>query len=230
MIAGSSRSLQTNKEWKALPTLGPYYGKDWYIKREGEGTFDPVINRTPAQAAGVHVSPVAMRKYKQTWILAQAAAARLMPKPPNLETYAAALTRDKMDETIDMVYGPFMPKDIDRGDWIEAIIRDHKLAKHTANALLMYPSLERHCTRCTEIHDPRHRNFSKERCIVLSGREQQDMGGLLPGLYIYCASQPMQARSYCPSVCVIVYSLEKMVWLYRIIIFLVFTALSNPID
>jgi hypothetical protein len=69
--------LQTNKEWKALPPLGPYYGKTWYIKREGEGAFDPVINQTPDQAA----------------------AARLMPKPPNLETYAAALSRDEMDKT-----------------------------------------------------------------------------------------------------------------------------------
>jgi hypothetical protein len=57
--------------------------------------------------------------------------------PPSLKTYAAALTRDEMDETIVMEYVPFMPTDIDRGDWIEAMIRDHKLAKHTANALLM---------------------------------------------------------------------------------------------
>jgi hypothetical protein len=44
-----------------LPPLGPYYGKAWYIKQEGKGAFDTVINRT-------------------------AAAARLMPKHPNLET------------------------------------------------------------------------------------------------------------------------------------------------
>jgi hypothetical protein len=61
MIAGSTMSLQTNNEWKALPPLGPYYGKAWYIKQEGKGAFDTVINRT-------------------------AAAARLMPKHPNLET------------------------------------------------------------------------------------------------------------------------------------------------
>jgi hypothetical protein len=132
MIAGNSRSLQTNKEWKALPLLGPYYGKAWYIKRQGESAFDPLINRTPAQAA----------------------AARHMPKPPNLETYAAALLRDEMDKTVVMEYGPFMPTDIDRADWIEAMIKDHKLAKHTANALLMYPSLESHCPRCTEIQNP----------------------------------------------------------------------------
>jgi hypothetical protein len=62
MIVGRAKTPQTNQEWKALPPLGPYYGKDWFIEKEGEGAFDPVINRTPAQAAG----------------------ARLMPKPPNL--------------------------------------------------------------------------------------------------------------------------------------------------
>jgi hypothetical protein len=94
MIAGISRSLQTNKEWKALPPLGPYYGKTWYIEQEGEGAFDPVINQTQAQAA----------------------AARLMPTPPNLETYAAALSRDEMDKTVVLEYGPFMPTDIQRAE------------------------------------------------------------------------------------------------------------------
>jgi hypothetical protein len=144
MIAGSSMSLHTNKEWKALPPLGPYYGKTWYIEREGEGAFDPVINRTPAQAA----------------------AARLMPKPPNLETYAAALSRDQMDKTVVLEYGQFMPTDIQRADWIEAMIKDHKLAKHTVNALMMCPSLKSHCPRCREIHDHRHRNFSPFRRFV----------------------------------------------------------------
>jgi hypothetical protein len=178
MIVGSKRTPQTNKEWKALPPFGPYYGKDWFIEREGEGAFHPIINRTPAQAA----------------------AARLMSKPPNLETYAAALTRDEMDETVVMEWGPFIPTEIDRGDWINAMIKDHKLAKHTANALLLYPSLESHCPRCTEIHDPRHRNFSSVVCIFLSGRELQDMGGFLPCKYIYCATQPMYARKYCPRI------------------------------
>jgi hypothetical protein len=127
------------------------------LEREGEGAFDPVINRTPAQAA----------------------AARLMPKPLNLKIYVAALTRDEMDETIAIVmeWGPFIPMDIEREDWIKAMIKDHKLAKHTANTILLYPSLESHCPRCTEIHDPQHRIFFKETCIVLSGREPQDMGG-----------------------------------------------------
>jgi hypothetical protein len=149
-----------------------------YIKREEEGAFDPGINRTQAQAP----------------------AARLMPKPPNHETYAASLTRDEMDETIVTEYGLFMPTDIDRGNWTEAMIRDHKLSKHTANGLLMYPSLESHCPRCTEIHNPMHRNFSKDTCIVLSGREPQDKGGFLLCSYIYCASQPMNVRRYCPRI------------------------------
>jgi hypothetical protein len=85
MMASSSMSLQTNNKWKALPPLGPYYGKAWYIDREGEGAFYPVINRTPAQAA----------------------AAKLMPKPPNLETYAAALLREEMDETVVQEFGLF---------------------------------------------------------------------------------------------------------------------------
>jgi hypothetical protein len=155
---------------------GPYYGKDWFIEREGEGAFDPVINRTPAQAA----------------------AARLMPKPANLETYAAALTRDEMDESIVMEWGLFIPTDINRRDWINAMIKDHKLAKHTANSLLLYPSVESHCPRCTEVHDPRHRNFSSKMYIVLSGLEPQDMGRFLPCKYIYCVTQPMHARKYCP--------------------------------
>jgi hypothetical protein len=54
-----------NQEWTALPLLGPYYGKDWFIEREGKGALNPIVNRTPAQAA----------------------AARLMLKQPNLEMY-----------------------------------------------------------------------------------------------------------------------------------------------
>jgi hypothetical protein len=105
-----------------------------------------------------------------------------------------------MDETFILEYGPFMPTDIQRANWIEAMIKDHKLAKHTANALMMYPSLESHCPWCTEIHYHRHRNFSKEACIVLSGRELKDMGGFLPCSYIYCTSQPMHTRRLCPRI------------------------------
>jgi hypothetical protein len=52
--------------------------------------------------------------------------------------------------------------DIKRGKWITEMIRDHKIAKHTANALLLYPSLEGHCPRCTQIHDKGHRKFLAE--------------------------------------------------------------------
>jgi hypothetical protein len=101
-----------------------------------------------------------------------------MPKPSNLETYAAALTRDKMDKNIIMEWGPFFPSDIDRGDWI--MIKDHKIAKHTANPLL-----------CTQIHDHRHRNFSSVKCAVLN---DGPLEGFLLCKYIYCATKPMHAR------------------------------------
>jgi hypothetical protein len=179
MIVNRARTPQAmNSKWKALPLLGPYYGKDWFIKREGKGAFDPVINRTPAQAA----------------------AARLMPKPPNLETYAAALARDEIDKNIIMEWGLFVPSGIDRGDWINAMIKDHKFTKHTVNTLLLYPLLESHCSRCTQIHDPRHRNFSSETCVVLSDRGPLEIGGFFPCKYIYCATQPMHARKYCPRI------------------------------
>jgi hypothetical protein len=94
MIVGSTRTPQTNQDLRVLPPLGPYYDKDWFIEREGEGAFNPIINRTAAQAA----------------------AARLMPKPPNRKTYAAALTREEINENIIMEWGPLVPTDIDRGD------------------------------------------------------------------------------------------------------------------
>jgi hypothetical protein len=114
--------------------------------------------------------------------------------------YAAALTRDKIDENIIMEWGSFVPSDIDRGDWINAMIKDHKVAKHTANMLLLYPLVKSHCPRCTQIHDPRHRNFSSETCVVLNGQGPLEMGGFLPCKYIYCATQPMHARKYCPRI------------------------------
>jgi hypothetical protein len=46
----------------------------------GEALFAPLIN----------------------WMLEEATRARQEPLPPNLETYAAALTRDEIDETIVM--------------------------------------------------------------------------------------------------------------------------------
>jgi hypothetical protein len=94
----------------------------------------PLINRTPEEAAK----------------------ARRMPMPPNLETYAATLTRDEINETV-LEWSPFRIPDINRGYWIDAMIADHKIAKHTANALLLYPSLDSYCPRCTQVHDPFHR-------------------------------------------------------------------------
>jgi hypothetical protein len=62
--------------WKPLEPLGPYYGESWFVPRPREGTFSQVINRTPEEAAK----------------------ARRRPMPPNLETYAVAFTRDKIDD------------------------------------------------------------------------------------------------------------------------------------
>jgi hypothetical protein len=88
--------------------------------------------------------------------------------------------------------------DIERGDWITAMIANHKVAKHTANALMLYPSLEDHCPRCTQIHDKGHRRFSAEFCAVLSAK------GLLPRFlackYVYCSMLPKHARIYCPKI------------------------------
>jgi hypothetical protein len=58
--------------WKPLEPLGPYYRESRFVPRRGEGAFSQVVNRTPEEAAK----------------------ARRRPMPPNLETYAAALTRD----------------------------------------------------------------------------------------------------------------------------------------
>jgi hypothetical protein len=47
------------------------------VTRPGEGAFSQVLNKTPEQVAK----------------------AKRRPMPPNLETYAAALTRDEIDES-----------------------------------------------------------------------------------------------------------------------------------
>jgi hypothetical protein len=128
-------------DFKALPPLGDYYGEDWFVHRRGEAAFSQVVNRTPEQAAR----------------------ARANPLPPNLETYAAALTRDDTrDESVVVEWSPFVVPDIERGDWITSMILDHRVAKYTANTLMLYPSLEDHCPRCTQIHDKGHRRFSRE--------------------------------------------------------------------
>jgi hypothetical protein len=128
----------------------------------------------------------------------QAARARANPLPPNLETNAAALTRDEIDDTIVEEWSPFVVPGIKRGNWITAMIGDHKVAKHTANALLLYPLLKDHCPRCTHIHDKGHRRFSSEFCALLSAK------GPLPGFlackYVYCSMLPKHARVYYPKI------------------------------
>jgi hypothetical protein len=135
-----AKVLGMASEWKPLKALGPYYGKSWFVTRPGEGAFSQVLNRTPEEAA----------KAKR----------RLMP--PNLETYAAALTRDEIDPS------------------------------------LLYPSLDSHCPRCTQVHDPGHRRFSEANCAVLSHDGPKE--GFVPCKYIYCYRLSTHARSYCPKI------------------------------
>jgi hypothetical protein len=163
-------------EWKPLELLGPYYGESWFVTRPGEGAFLQVLNRMPEQAAK----------------------AKRRPMPPYLETYAVALTRDEIDESTVVEWLPFRILDIDRGDWIDSMIADHKKAKHTANALLIYPSLDSHCPRCTQVHDPGHRRFSEATCAVLSHDGPKE--GVVTCKYIYCYRLPTHARRYCPKI------------------------------
>jgi hypothetical protein len=88
--------------FKALPPLGPYFGSDWFLDRPGEGAFNPMVNRTPAEAAE----------------------ARKLPLPPNLESYAAALTRDELDENVVKEWAPFIVPHIERGEWITAMLKN----------------------------------------------------------------------------------------------------------
>jgi hypothetical protein len=162
--------------FKALPPLGPYFGSDWFLDRPGDGAFDPMVNRTQAEAAE----------------------ARKLPLPPNLESYAAALTRDELDENVVKEWAPFIVPDIERGEWITAMLKNCKTAKHTAIALMLYPPMERHCPRCTQIHDPRHRRFSEGECKVLG--EEGPPEGFKACSYIYCAQLPTHARRYCPKI------------------------------
>jgi hypothetical protein len=96
------------REWKPLEALGPYYGESWFVTRPGEGAFSQVLNRTPEQAAK----------------------AKRRPMPPNLETYAAALIRDEIDESTVIEWSPFRIPDIERGDWIDAMIADQDSKTH----------------------------------------------------------------------------------------------------
>jgi hypothetical protein len=65
------------RKWKPLEALGPYYGKSWFVTRPGLGDFLQVLNRMPEHVAK----------------------AKRKPMPPNLDTYAAPLTRDEIDES-----------------------------------------------------------------------------------------------------------------------------------
>jgi hypothetical protein len=69
---------------------------------------------------------------------------------------------------------------------------------HTANALLLYPSLDSHCPRCTQVQDPGHRRFSEATCAVLSHGGPKE--GFVPCKYIYCYRLPTHARRYCPKI------------------------------
>jgi hypothetical protein len=162
--------------WKPLEPLGPYYSERWFVPSRGEGAFLPVINRTPEEADK----------------------ARRMPMPPNLETYAAALTTDEIDDDTVSEWLLFRIPDINRADWIDTMIADHKIAKHTANALLLYPSLDSYCPRCTQVYDPFHRRFSETTCAVLSNNGPRK--GFVPCTYFYCLNLPTHARRYCPKI------------------------------
>jgi hypothetical protein len=120
-----AKVLGMASEWKPLEALGPCYGESWFVSRPGEGAFLQVLNRTPEEAAK----------------------ARRRPMPPNLKTYAAARTRDEIDDDTVVEWSMFRIPDINRGDCIDAMIADHKIAKHTANALLLYPLLDSHWPR-----------------------------------------------------------------------------------
>jgi hypothetical protein len=52
-----------------------------------------------------------------------------------LETYAATITRDKIDDKV-APWLPIMIPGVDRDSWIKAIIVDHKTPKHTAILLM----------------------------------------------------------------------------------------------
>jgi hypothetical protein len=123
------------EEFQPLPPLGTFYRPECYVSRPGEGAFEPSLDRTPEEAKA------AMKK----------------PFPPNLETIAAALTRDEIELSVVQEWAPFKLPDIEQGEWIGAMVRDHKTEKQTANALLLNPALDGHCPRCTQIHDKYHR-------------------------------------------------------------------------
>jgi hypothetical protein len=44
-------------KWRTLPPLESYYSRDGLIEKVGGSTFDPVVNRTPEQAAAAKLMP-----------------------------------------------------------------------------------------------------------------------------------------------------------------------------
>jgi hypothetical protein len=61
--------------------------------------------------------------------------------------------------------------------------------------LLLYPSLESHCPRCTQVHDPGHRRFTTATCAGMSHDGPRQ--GFLPCNYISGYRMPKHARRYC---------------------------------
>jgi hypothetical protein len=91
-----------------------------------------------------------------------------------------------------------MVDDIERGGWIMAMIKDHQIAKHIANAMLLFPSLEYHFPRCTQIHDAGHRRFSAAMCEVLrNGGPPVDFKACD---YLYCNMLPAHPKVFCPKI------------------------------
>jgi hypothetical protein len=87
----------------------------------------------------------------------------------DLETYAATITTDEIDGTV-TEWAKFKVRDVERSRWIEDMVKDHKILKHTAHAFMVRPTLEGHCPRCTMVHDPTHHRFTEEECVVLRPR------------------------------------------------------------
>jgi hypothetical protein len=173
---GGLISKNPKTKWQplvALLKLGPYYGSDWYTTRPGEDAFQPVIDRTPEKAEK----------------------ARTLPPPSNLETYAAAITRVKIDNKV-APWSPIMIPGVDRDSWIKAMVVDHKTPKHTAILLMLYPPLKGHCCRCSQIHDITQRMFCHVQCTIL--RQGGPPEGFKACEYMYCVQLQTHARRYWP--------------------------------
>jgi hypothetical protein len=155
-----------------LPALGTYYGRDWSLTRPGDGALDVVLNRTTDQATRD----------------------RMKEPLPDLKTYAAAMMTDEINGA-GTEWAKFKVKDVKRGRWIEVMVKDHKIPKHTAHAFMVQPRLEGHCPRCTMVYDPMHCRFTEEECVVL--RPRGPPAGFQPSDYPFCNTLPRHAKCYC---------------------------------